>query len=485
VEIDSMASVYKPKAERDKGRRGRYRIAYVDASGRRRYRWGTSDKASSRRIAEKLETDVRLEKAGLAPGPAPANPEQGPTRTLGDLVDDYLAVLEARGRSKSYRRRVGRAIRKALEACGCNGVGDITPARLARHLTALESQGLSPRTINDHRAAVAAWARWLVSEGLLERDPFLGLPRRNEAVGRRNARVALDEIEVGFLLAGARVAGDRVALSKRRRDKAGQIRVGRTSIRVPHREWLYRLALATGLRAGELSSLTPDSFSIVGQEGLVTVEAEKSKRRRRDVLPLPSTMCDELGVWLVDLPRGVRIWPNLHRAAEIVRADLRAGGGEVLGEERIQAIDFHCLRHTFVSRLAAGGLPPKVVQTLSRHSTVTLTMDRYAHVDQQALRSAVDSVDLLVGTDAGTSSVLEFSDTDVTEQRIRQRAEITRVHEGALVCAGLDELPEGFVALKDLLIKELCAATHEDAPSGANSPARIRTWDQAIMSRLL
>ena len=42
--------------------------------------------------------------------------------------------------------------------------------------------------------------------------------------------------------------------------------------------------------------------------------------------------------------------------------------------------DFHCLRHTFITALAGSGVTPKTAQTLARHSTITLTMDRYTHV---------------------------------------------------------------------------------------------------------
>jgi len=41
--------------------------------------------------------------------------------------------------------------------------------------------------------------------------------------------------------------------------------------------------------------------------------------------------------------------------------------------------DFYALRHTFVTNLAAGNVHPKTAQTLARHSTITLTMDRYSH----------------------------------------------------------------------------------------------------------
>ena len=42
--------------------------------------------------------------------------------------------------------------------------------------------------------------------------------------------------------------------------------------------------------------------------------------------------------------------------------------------------DFHSLRHTFITNLVRGGVQPKVAQQLARHSTITLTLDRYSHV---------------------------------------------------------------------------------------------------------
>jgi len=43
-------------------------------------------------------------------------------------------------------------------------------------------------------------------------------------------------------------------------------------------------------------------------------------------------------------------------------------------------IDFHALRHTYVSTIVASGESVKVAQELARHSTPTLTIGRYAHV---------------------------------------------------------------------------------------------------------
>jgi hypothetical protein len=78
----------------------------------------------------------------------------------------------------------------------------------------------------------------------------------------------------------------------------------------------------------------------------------------------------------------------------MIRADLEKagipyedGGGRVY--------DFHGLRHQFISDLVAAGHPPKVVQELARHSTITLTMDRYAHIDREPQQAALESLPVL------------------------------------------------------------------------------------------
>ena len=57
---------------------------------------------------------------------------------------------------------------------------------------------------------------------------------------------------------------------------------------------LYTLAVSTGLRAGEIRSLTPTSFDLDADSPTVTVAAAYSKRRREDVQPIRGDFAMEL-----------------------------------------------------------------------------------------------------------------------------------------------------------------------------------------------
>jgi hypothetical protein len=71
--------------------------------------------------------------------------------------------------------------------------------------------------------------------------------------------------------------------------------------------------------------------------------------------------------------------------------------------------DFHSLRHTCGSLLAASGCHPKVAQSIMRHCTIDLTMSRYTHVfaGQEA-----DAVAALPDLDTPAAGAAKATGTD-------------------------------------------------------------------------
>ena len=55
-------------------------------------------------------------------------------------------------------------------------------------------------------------------------------------------------------------------------------------------------------------------------------------------------------------------------------------------------IRFHDLRHSCATLLVAQGTHQREVMEILGHSTITLTMDTYAHVLPQAKRTALDAL---------------------------------------------------------------------------------------------
>jgi hypothetical protein len=100
--------------------------------------------------------------------------------------------------------------------------------------------------------------------------------------------------------------------------------------------------------------------------------------------------------------------PPSDSTAAMLRADLKAAG-IVYRDENGRVADFHCLRHSFITNLASGGIHPKVAQTLARHSTIGLTMDRYTH---QYAGDEVAALDVLPDLDAPTIETAKATGTD-------------------------------------------------------------------------
>src|SRR5262249_25810188 len=135
------------------------------------------------------------------------------------------------------------------------------------------------------------------------------------------------------------------------------------------------------------------SFSFKSQPATVTVEAAYSKRRRKDVQPLRADVAKLLEAYVAGKPRKELLWPGSwsKRAAEMLRGDLAAAGVPYQDEDG-RYFDFHAMRGQFISLLAASGVHPKVAQALARHSTITLTMDYYTHLDVFDVTGALEKL---------------------------------------------------------------------------------------------
>lgn len=58
-----------------------------------------------------------------------------------------------------------------------------------------------------------------------------------------------------------------------------------------------------------------------------------------------------------------------------------------------QGVTVHALRHSYLSELARRGVPPKTLQALAGHASISTTMNIYAHANLDDKRAAVESVD--------------------------------------------------------------------------------------------
>ncbi|MBT3555465.1 MAG: tyrosine-type recombinase/integrase, partial [Chloroflexi bacterium] len=61
-------------------------------------------------------------------------------------------------------------------------------------------------------------------------------------------------------------------------------------------------------------------------------------------------------------------------------------------------VRIHDLRHTAISLALSAGVPPTDVAQMAGHSSVAVTLQRYAHALPDAPRRAADAIEKLVGS---------------------------------------------------------------------------------------
>lgn len=135
------------------------------------------------------------------------------------------------------------------------------------------------------------------------------------------------------------------------------------------------------MRADELRSLNVLSFDF--DNCTVTAESKFTKNSKEAVLPLRSDTAAELKDFFKGKTPGAKAFGGSYkrltgRTADMPKADLAAAGIPYVDDAGRYA-DFHALRHSTGSLLAASGVHSKVAQSIMRHSDINLTMSLYTH----------------------------------------------------------------------------------------------------------
>jgi integrase len=302
-------------------------------------------------------------------------------------IEAALESFSARELAKLLAIRVDsvwRLVRRGQLRCAGGGEGH-QRRFLRQDVEELLSRRRGPgiTTSNHYLASIKAFSKWLVTDRRTGSDPLVSLSRQNAEVDPRRQRRALKEEAFGrFVEATAGGASFR-------------------GIDGRDRLVIYVLSANTGFRAGELGSLTPESFDFEATPPTVTVAASYSKHRRRDVQPLRADLAEMMRGYVAGRPPGKPLWPGTWTkvAAEMVRLDL-AAAGIAYQDDAGRYFDFHALRGQFISSLAAQGVHPKVAQVLARHSTFALTMKHYTHLDVFDVTGALDKLPPLPGAKA-------------------------------------------------------------------------------------
>lgn len=339
-------------------------VQYYNAEGRKRKVKGYSDKAETQRLAIRLEDEKTRHQRGEIDPQAEARKVER-ARPVTAHIETYKAHLQAKGASKNHVAYTIGDIQKLVDFGEVKYATGIVWNLVDKWVLSLKSgdDADSPRTINRRVGSVQSFLRHLHRTGGVTEYVLVKYPKQQTRGKEVRKRRALSKEESKALLACASVPEDR--------------------------RFLYRFTLLTGLRYAEVGSMTTGSFNF-DQKTLKVSAADAKNKRRDQIIPLHPDLIAPVKKLCVGKGREEKIFelPCRADAAKLVRADCAAAKIDTTH------LDFHALRHTYITHLAESNIHPKILQTLARHSSLETTLRYYVHFRQADEHTAISGLSL-------------------------------------------------------------------------------------------
>lgn len=268
--------------------------------------------------------------------------------------DRYIAwARKERPRSVTFREK---ALKHLTARFGSKTLGGITRADIESYQTTRRDQGAAAGTVNRERSVLSHVFTKAITWGLVKANPASEVERFKEPAEKPRPLTQDEEARLFSVLPS-------------------------------HYKPFVTLALHTGLRLNELRHQAWRDVDLVG--GTLTVTRPKSGKT--ETIPLNVTA----RAVLASLERmSPLVFPNL----PVKLTDLFKRYAQKAG---LRNVTFHCLRDTYISRLAPHVTTPTLM-TLARHRDYRTTR-RYVQVDGEHLRAAVERLNP-VGTGTRTST---------------------------------------------------------------------------------
>ncbi len=389
-----MATLFK------RGGVGNWVIQWFDSDGKRQSKSSrTTDHAAATRIAAKLEAETALRRDGVIDGRLDKIAKQA-ARTIDALLTDFGAAMRSRA-GIDHIEDTRRFIDAICKANAWKLLRDIEPDGVNQFAQQMFDDGKSSRTVQSYLTGIKSFTIWAVKNGKLASDPLATVSKPAPEADRRLTRRYLSHEEFQWLNSITRQTGESYGMTG------------------TERALLYQTAIQTGLRAGELRSLTRGKLHLAGDSPFIIAAAKSTKNSKQARQYITPDLGAELSAMVGRKVAGSPVFrmPDEFDVASMLRADLTLARAAWLdtfqdSQKRIEAdagdflratdsegdvIDFHALRHTCATWLIQTGADIKTVQAVMRHSNIRLTMDRYGHLFPGAEADAVSRLAVVFG----------------------------------------------------------------------------------------
>jgi integrase len=350
---------------------GRSRRATIGEHGRL-----TPDEARSQ--AKKL---LGLAEAGS--DPIAERRKAREVRTFGAMAEEFLSLhVAAKRKSRTaneYRRIVQSRI---MPAIGSKRIVEVHRADVAKLHAKLDA---TPYEANRTLALISAVWNWAARRGevALANNPAKGIERYREQ-GRERYLTTDELVRLGDALREGETIGLPYEIDESKPKAKHAPKPDKRRMRLdPFAVVAIRLLILTGARLREV--LHAQWQHVDFERGILFLPDSKTGRK-------PVYLSAAALEVLTGLPR---IEGNPHiipgEKAGQPKADLKKPWRAVTGAAGLQGVRIHDLRHSFASIGAGASLGLPVIGKLLGHSQAATT-HRYAHLDADPLRRAVDTI---------------------------------------------------------------------------------------------
>ncbi len=261
---------------------------------------------------------------------------------------DYLPKLAQRVQ-KNVKSRIERHV---LPEIGAKAVKDVNFGDVEKIHHVIEAKYEANRTVETITRIFNLAVKW----GWIERNPAKGIEKHDE----QPRQDYLEPDEIRRLL---------------------EVLEEETSVQAD----IAKVLLLTGARFGEVARMRWGQLNL--HTGIWTKPAATTKQRRMHRVPLSAAVLDVIKARKAGASEWV--FPNPETGEPFTH--IRKTWAAACKAAKVRQVRIHDTRHSFASLLASGGASLQVVGNMLGH-TVAQTTQRYAHLYDDALKTAAETV---------------------------------------------------------------------------------------------
>lgn len=314
-----------------------------------------------------------------------AEPQAGSSATVAQLLEQWMAHVESRGRSphtiESNRRIIKRVI---LPALGEVQVGRLTARQIDDFYAAQLRRGLSPSTVRRYHAVLSASLNQAVKWDWISFSPMT--KASPPQLARREVKVP-SVAEVSAVLSALQARDEVVAMAAFIATvtgaRRGEVCALRWSDLEGNRLRIHASVYAANGSLGVKSTKTGRGrYVVVGQQALVALTSWRARGEAKAA---------EAGVAMPADAFILSRWPDSSRFLHPDR--ITDAFGKVAFDLGLVHVHFHSLRHFAATELLAAGVSPQDAASVLGHANPTMTLNVYAHATADRLAAAGNVLD--------------------------------------------------------------------------------------------